>query len=198
MTVEEWLAALASPAPAPGGGAVAALHAATGAALVEMVCNLTIGKPKYAAAEDLMRSVLAEAGELRTIALDLGEQDAEVFTAVTDAYKIPRDTPGRSDRIQAALVDAAEIPRRTAETAQRIVDLAERIADGANKAVLSDVVVALHSARAAMESALVNVRINAASIKNPATVAELTAAIAGFESDIARAEALARAVAARI
>ncbi|HVX46677.1 MAG TPA: cyclodeaminase/cyclohydrolase family protein, partial [Mycobacteriales bacterium] len=196
--LEEWLDALASSAPAPGGGAVAALHAATGAALIEMVCNLTIGKPKYAAVEEIMRSAREEAGGLRAAALDLGEQDAEVFTAVTQAYKIPRDDPTRSDRIQAALVDAAEIPRRTAETAQRIVDLAEKIAGGANTAVLSDVVVALYSARAAIESALVNIRINASSIKDTAVVAELTDAISGFDREIRRAELLARTVAARI
>lgn len=198
MTLQEWLQDLASSAPAPGGGAVAALHAASGAALVEMVCNLTIGKPKFAAAEETMRSALAEARQLRKTALALGEQDAEVFTAVTRAYKIPRDDPGRLDRIQQALVAAADVPRRTAGAGREVVGLAERIAEGANPAVLSDVVVALYSARAAIESALVNVRINAASIRDAAVVEELENAISEFVADIARADSVARSVAGRI
>jgi formiminotetrahydrofolate cyclodeaminase len=198
MTLEEWVEALASSAPAPGGGAVSALHAVTGAALIEMVCNLTIGKPKYADSEELMRSALADATQLRATALRLGEQDAEVFTAVTHAYRIPKDDPARSDRIQQALVGAAEVPRRTAEVGRAIVELAERIADGANKAVLSDVVVALYSARAAIESALVNIRINVASIKDTDTTARLNGAIAEFEQDIRRASDSAGTLAARI
>ncbi|HLU26880.1 MAG TPA: cyclodeaminase/cyclohydrolase family protein, partial [Glycomyces sp.] len=64
-TIEDWLTDLASELPAPGGGAAAGMNAATGAALVSMVCNLTIGKPKYAEHEAVMREALAEAERLR-------------------------------------------------------------------------------------------------------------------------------------
>jgi len=76
QTVGAWLEALASDAPAPGGGAAAAMQAAVGAALIEMVCNLTIGKPAYAAHDTTMRTALAEATSLRIRSLHLAEQDA--------------------------------------------------------------------------------------------------------------------------
>ena len=64
-TIGGWLEELASAAPAPGGGGAAALQVAIGAALVEMLCNLTAGRPAYAENEDAVRAILAEAGQLR-------------------------------------------------------------------------------------------------------------------------------------
>lgn len=159
-----WLHDLASAAPAPGGGAAAALHVAVGAALVEMVCNLTIGKPRYAEHETTMVQALEQAGELRARALLLADADAEAFLAVSRAYKMPKDTEeerdARADAIQSALVTAADVPLRTAEAAADVIGLAQRILEGANVNVISDVAVAASSARAGLEAATVNVEIN--------------------------------------
>jgi formiminotetrahydrofolate cyclodeaminase len=159
-----FLDALASSEPAPGGGAAAALSAALGAALVSMVCNLTIGKPRYAAHEQTMRLALAGAEEARATALLLVSEDAEAFSAVGAAYKLPKETDEekakRSEAVQEALRVAADVPLRTAAVAAEVVGLAEDILEGANVNVLSDVGVAAASARAALDSAAINVRVN--------------------------------------
>lgn len=162
--VGSWLEDLASSAPAPGGGAAAALNVAVGAALVEMVCNLTIGKPRYAEHEATMKSALAKAGDLRRRSLALAEEDAEAFAAVSEAYKLPKETDeekaARTAAIQAALVGAADVPLRTGEAAVGVIGLAGEILEGANVNVVSDVAVAAASARAGLEAAAINVEIN--------------------------------------
>jgi len=179
QTVGEWLDALASDAPAPGGGAAAAMNAAVGAALVSMVCNLTIGKPRYAEHEATMTAALERATTLRADALRLAGEDAEAFEAVTAAYRLPKSTDdekaARTAAIQAALVGAADVPLRTAALAAEVVELAGRILDGANVNVLSDVAVAASSARSALEAATINVEINLAALHD-----------AGRREDLAR------------
>lgn len=192
QTVGGWLDELASGAPAPGGGAVAAMHAAMAAALVSMVCELTIGRPKYAAHEQTMRNVLAEAGERRQEAVELAEADAAAFTGVTDAYRLPKATDeekaNRTAAIQDALVAAAEVPLRTAAVAGEILELARRIRSGANVNVLSDVAVAAVSARAAMQAAAVNVEVNRASMTDVIARARLEAELARIGDEVAAAE----------
>ena len=169
--VEAWLAALASSEPAPGGGAVAALNAAFGAALVEMACNLTIGRPRYAQHEPEMRAVLAEATKLRNRALHLAADDVKAFGAVSEAYTLARETDeqrqARTEQIRHAMVEATEVPLNTALVAGEIIRLARRIVDGANANVLADIAAATISARAALETALINVEANLATIKDP-------------------------------
>lgn len=129
-----------------------------------MVCNLTVGKPKYAAHEATMQRALARAGELRRRSLRLAQDDAEAFAAVSAAYRLPRETDderaARSAAIQGALIGAAGVPLQTAEAAAEVVHLTEEIVDGANVNVVSDVAVAASSARAGLEAATVNVEIN--------------------------------------
>ena len=151
--------------------------AAVGAALVSMVCNLTIGKPKYAEHEETMVAALVSATDLREAAVRLAAEDAVVFGAVSDAYKLPRgteaDKAARSEAIQVALVGAAGVPLRTAAVAAAVIGLAERILEGSNVSVLSDVAVAASSARAALDAAAVNVEINLAALKDPESRAAL-------------------------
>jgi formiminotetrahydrofolate cyclodeaminase len=133
-----------------------------------MVCNLTIGKPRYVAHQETMTAVLARATELRAQALWLAEEDARAFAAVAAAYRLPKETDddrrARTGAIQAALVEAAGVPLRTAEVSAEIIALARRILDGANVNVISDVAVAASLARAALEAAVVNVEVNLASL----------------------------------
>ena len=111
MDVDGFLADLASSAPVPGGGSVAALQVAMGAALVEMVCNLTIGRKKY-------QSVEAEATQIRTRALavrerarQLVDEDAAAYGAVSEAMRLPRgteqETAARTAAVQDSLKGAA-------------------------------------------------------------------------------------------
>jgi len=192
QTIGSWLGELASAEPAPGGGAVAAMHAAMAAGLVSMVCELTVGRPKYAEHEQTMREVLKEAGERRQAAVQLAEEDAKAFKGVTDAYKLPKATDEekvkRSEAIQEALARAAEVPLRTAALASEILGLARRIRPGANVNVLSDVAVAAVSARAAMQAAAVNVAVNRASMTDVIARTRLEAELAHIGDEVAAAE----------
>ncbi|WP_025272046.1 cyclodeaminase/cyclohydrolase family protein [Haloglycomyces albus] len=169
-TIDQWYTDLASASPAPGGGAAAGMSAAMGAALVSMVCNLTIGKPKYAEHEEIAREVLAAAESARNDAQRLAEDDETAFNGVIAAYKMPKDTDeekaARTDAVQKGLVQAAETPLAVCEVAARIIKLAGRIMNHSNPNVVSDVAVAASAARSALESAALNVDINLASIKS--------------------------------
>jgi formiminotetrahydrofolate cyclodeaminase len=192
QTIGAWLDALASAAPAPGGGAAAALSAAIGAALIEMVCNLTVGRPRYVAHEPLLREALARATTLRHRALGLAAADARAFGAVTDAHRLPRDTDeharARTERIQAALIAATEVPLETAALAGEVVRLAGRIVDGANVNARADVAAAAATARAALETALANVEANLAALPDRSRSGELRERSTGVATLAAEAE----------
>jgi methenyltetrahydrofolate cyclohydrolase len=202
QTVAGWLEALASEAPAPGGGAAAALEAAISAALVEMVCRLTIGKPTYGEHERMLQTALTEAASLRIRSVQLAEEDAQAFTAVAAAYRLPKDTDQarhvRTAQLQAALVGAANVPLQIAAVAAKLVDLAGRILDGANRNVLSDVAVAAASARAALDAAVVNVETNLAALTDPVRRSDLAAQLTPYAPVVDHAEAIVRAVRERI
>jgi formiminotetrahydrofolate cyclodeaminase len=197
-----WLEALASSAPAPGGGAAGALEVAIGAALVEMVCNLTIGKPAFAEHEAVMTSARDRAGAIRAAAVGLAAEDAEAFDAVIAAYRLPRETEAeteaRTAAIQAALATAADVPRRTAAAASEVLDLAERIVPGANPNVVSDAAAAAGAARGALQASLVNIDANRSSITDAALRQELDEVARTIERDLVRADAIVAAVRERM
>lgn len=201
-TIEDWLTDLASELPAPGGGAAAGMSAATGAALVSMVCNLTVGKPKFAEHEEVMREALAEAERLRVEALGLAEDDTEAFSGVMAAYKLPKGTEeeraARTTAIQAGLAEAAAVPLAVAKVAAQVVRVSGRILDGSNPNVLSDVAVAASSAKSALESAALNVDINLASIKDAEVRERLASELNEALQAKVQAEAIMQAVAKRI
>jgi formiminotetrahydrofolate cyclodeaminase len=201
-TIEDWLTDLASELPAPGGGAAAGVNAAMAAALVSMVCNLTIGKPKFAEHEAVMREVLAEAERLRLEALQLAEDDAEAFSGVVAAYKLPKSSDeekaARTAAIQAGLVEAAAVPLAVAKVASEVIRLSGRILEGSNPNVLSDVAVAASAAKSALESAALNVDINVVSIKDPAERERLASTLNEALQSKVQAEAIMQAVAKRI
>jgi methenyltetrahydrofolate cyclohydrolase len=162
--VSTFLDQLASNAPAPGGGGAAALGGAMGAALVSMVCNLTVGKKRFADVEDEMRTMLDRAEALRYELQQLAEADVEAFNRLSAAYKLPRvtesDTAIRRDAIQESLRRATEVPLRAARSAAAILPLCPPVAERGNQAAVSDIGVAALFAHAAVRSALLNVEIN--------------------------------------
>ncbi|MFD3471884.1 cyclodeaminase/cyclohydrolase family protein [Streptomyces sp. NPDC058682] len=172
QSVGGWLDDLASKSSTPGGGAAAAMNAAVGAALISMVCNLTIGRPKYAEFEAALVASLSKAENLRGKALLLAADDAAAFGRVIAAYQLPKasdeEKQARTMAIQEALVKAADVPLRTAELAAEVIGLARTILPGANVNVVSDVAVAASSARAALDAAVVNVEVNLAGLKDEA------------------------------
>jgi methenyltetrahydrofolate cyclohydrolase len=178
--MDAWLADLGSAKPTPGGGAAAATLVAISAALVEMVTNLTIGKPRYGEHEPLMRQVRDRAGDIRTRAQELAADDERAFAAVIAAYQIPRDDLGRSSAISQALTGAVLPPLRTAEFAAAVITLAGEILPGANVNVWSDVAVAASTASAGLAAAAVNVEVNLAAIGDSEISAAIADELAGY------------------
>lgn len=159
-----FLDGLASGAATPGGGGAAAIAGSMGAALVSMVCNLTVGRERYAAVEDELRGILDRAEALRAELQQLAEDDVTAFNRLSAAYKLPRitesDTAIRRDAIQGSLKRATEVPLRTARAAAAILPLCAPLAERGNQAAVSDVGVAGLLAHTAVRSALFNVDIN--------------------------------------
>lgn len=195
--IGEFLDRLADRVPAPGGGAAAALQAALGAALLGMVARYTTGE-KYAEHSETIGRVIAEADELRSVALRLAEADAEAFAAVGEAYKLPRSTDeekaARSAAIARATKEAAWPPARLVGVAGMVVDLAEVLAVIGNRNVVSDVAAAAQAASAAAATARVNVEVNLAGIKDSEASAELAEQAGTAGGIIARAEQITDAV----
>lgn len=182
QTVGGWLEELGSAAPAPGGGAAAAMSAGIAAALVEMVCNLTIGRPKFAEHEPRVLAIRDHARELRARALSQIDADAAAFTELMAAYRLPRDSDeqkaARRSAVQAATRRAAAVPLEVAATAAEVVGLAAQLPGRSNPTVLSDVGVAASSATAALDSAAVNVEVNLATLTDAGAKAELAGELA--------------------
>ena len=174
--VSHFLNELASNAPAPGGGSVAALSGALGAALVSMVCNLTLGKKGYEEVQDEIQDLLARAEALRQELTDLLEADVAAYTAYSQAAKLPRDTEeqkaARAEAMQSALKNATLVPLRIAEAAVKVMDLCMPVAEKGNKFAVSDAGVAVLMAEASLRSAALNALINLGTLKDQAFVAE--------------------------
>ena len=181
LAIGDWLSALADRTPTPGGGAAAAMSAATSAALIGMVTNYTTGA-RYADREARMAELNAESAYLAADAIGLAAADEEAFGAVGAAYQLPKDSDEekatRREAIQRALVGAAVPPARTGRLALRLVEIAAELVESGNPNVISDVAVAASLARAALEAAVVNVEINRSQIRDAVVVAELTAVVA--------------------
>lgn len=174
--IQTFLDELASKSSTPGGGSAAAIMGAMGAALVSMVCNLTIGKQNYLDVEDDMKDVLRRAEELRERLTGMVRADVEVFDQVMAAYGLPKETDAqktaRSEAIQSALRAATEVPLNCARACAEAIALSQRVAEKGNRNVISDAGVAVLAAYAALRSAALNVYINAGAIKDKSFVEE--------------------------
>lgn len=192
---------LASASPTPGGGAAAALCGAVGAALVSMVCNLTIGRPRYAAVEAELRETLRRADEARHRLLALAEEDARAYGEVAAAYKLPRGTSDeRADRdvaVQGALKRAVEPPLEVMAVCRGVLPLSLVAAARGNPNVASDAGCAAEIAAAGVRAAVLNVGINLSELRDLAFVAAREEMIASsvdkLEDDVDRVIALVRA-----
>jgi len=196
-TIGDFLDRLAERSPAPGGSASAALQAAQGAALLAMVARYSTGE-EYAEHRETIDRIISEADELRSIALRLGEADAEAFTAAANAYKLPSSTDAereeRSEAIAKALANATWPPAKLIGVAGMVVDLAGALVAIGNRNLISDVAGAAEAARAAAAASRVNVEINLAGITDAQTGLEMIADANQADDIIARAEQITVAV----
>ncbi|HEY7877118.1 MAG TPA: glutamate formimidoyltransferase [Gemmatimonadaceae bacterium] len=183
------VAAVAAPTPTPGGGSAAAHAGALAAALVQMVAGLTVGRKKFAAVDDVMRDTAARAAALVKRLEELVQLDAESYTAVSAAYKLPKDTNDqrtqRAAAITTALVGASEVPLETARACAAVSSLAALVAEKGNPSAVSDAGVAALLADAACRGAAYNVRVNIAALSDPAAGRALVEAAATFMRDTA-------------
>lgn len=170
MTLTEFAEETASESPAPGGGSIAAYMGALGAALSTMVANLSAHKPGW---DDRWKefSDYAERGHaLMTRLLALVDEDTAAFNKIMAVFSMPKATPeekaARAEALEAATLYATEVPLRTMEASYDVFDYAEAMAREGNPASVSDAAVGALAARAAVVGALLNVRINAAGLKN--------------------------------
>ena len=172
LTSKDFLTALASSAPAPGGGGGAAMAGALAAALASMVCNLTIGKEKFAAQECEVKALLQEAEQVRQDLLELVEDDAAVFNSFMACYKLPKTTDAekaaRTAAIRKAAKQAAEVPLAIAKASYKVLQLAHRLVIIGNPGVITDGACSALLARAALRCAEYNVRINLGLTKDEA------------------------------
>lgn len=193
LSVNEFLAALATKEPVPGGGSGAALAGALGAALISMVCNLTIGKKGYEAVDEEMKALLARSEAIRLELPQLLEADTQVYSQVMEAYRLPRATDKEKERREALLQqrfkEAAEVPYRIAERCAQVVQLALPAAEMGNKWAVSDAGVGALLGEAALRSALLNVDINLASIQDADYTARMRAQTATLVEEAAEARA---------
>ncbi|HEY3116993.1 MAG TPA: cyclodeaminase/cyclohydrolase family protein [Chloroflexota bacterium] len=172
LSINDFLDRLASDDPTPGGGALAALAGAQAGAMLAMVCQLTVGRPRFAAVEDQVRGLLDQLAGCRRELLALADADADVYGEVAAAYRLPRGTDAekatRTAAIQAALVGATEVPLQTMEAAARVLRLAVQTAEAGNPTLLPDVSVGVHIALAGLRGAQEQARYNVASLTDAA------------------------------
>ncbi|WP_129600232.1 cyclodeaminase/cyclohydrolase family protein [Anaerophilus nitritogenes] len=183
--LKEFLDETASNAPVPGGGSIAALSGAVGAALTEMVANLTIGKKKYIDVEEIMKEVAQKSKEYRDDFIKDIDEDADSFHEVMKAFKLPKETDEekqkRNEAIEENTKKAAQVPLKVAQNAYQMMQVIESVIDQGNKNAITDGAVAAMMARTAVLSALYNVKINLGGINDQAFVEKLSKEVKEIE-----------------
>ncbi len=179
LTIKDFLARTAGNDPAPGGGSISALSGALAAALAQMVAGLTIGRKKYADCEEEMKELVAHFEQVRNELVADIDNDADAYDRVFAAFKLPKETDeekaARTAAIQRETKHAAEVPmsvaRKVCQSLLRLVTVAQK----GNQNAVTDACVAAMCARTAVLGALMNVRINLASITDTVFVVRMEA-----------------------
>ena len=176
-TFQEYFNELSSSSPTPGGGNVSAICGALASSLGTMVCNLTIGKKKYADVEQDMISVKEKLEDYKKKFFDLGEKDNAAFNKVMEAMKLPKESDkektDRAKAIEEATLGAVDVPSSVMQTAKELIQLIKVVIDKGNKNSLSDAGVAAALISTASQGAYLNVLINCASLTNQIIAEEI-------------------------
>ena len=176
MTLEScrsFTSALASSAPAPGGGGAAAMVGAIGTALGGMVAALTVGKKKYAAVETEMQGIQRRCTELQTQLLNQVEADEIGFLPLARAYSIPKNDPNRADLLEEATRMACDVPLKIMALCCDAIDCIAFLAENGSRLSVSDAGCAAVICKAALQAASLNVFANTKSMQNRAAAEEL-------------------------
>ena len=170
LSCAEFVHALSSKEPVPGGGGAAALVGAIGIALGNMVGNLTAGKQKYASVEAEVLSLMEQAQQLQQRLLLLVEEDAKVFAPLAKAYGMPRRTEqeavARGQIMERALYACSVVPLNIMEVCVEAISLHARFAEIGAAIAISDVGCGVVCCKAGLQAASLNVRINTKLMKD--------------------------------
>lgn len=184
-SLSDFLEALGSNAPAPGGGAASALAGALAAALAEMVANFTVGRPRFQAVEEAMRTAVEQIRQIRGELLALIDDDERAYQAVSAAYRLPKatheDRTARNTAIQRALHGAMQPPLRVMEISCVAIDLAAEMAAAGNPSVASDAGCAALLGEAAVRAAALNVLANVVLLHDQDTASQARMTVAQLE-----------------
>lgn len=177
MTCRDFADETASESPAPGGGSISAYMGALGAALGTMVANLSAHKPGWDDQWEYFSDFAVKGRDIQERLMHLVDEDTEAFNRIMAVFSMPKSTPeektARAQALEAATIHAAEIPLQTMKTAFEAFDLLEAMAREGNPNSVSDVGVGALAVRSAILGAQLNVRINAAGIKDKTTAQTL-------------------------
>jgi formiminotetrahydrofolate cyclodeaminase len=195
-SLQTYLDDAASGKPAPGGGSVSACVGALGAALVSMVCNLTIGKEKFAAVEDQVQDLVVKANDVRARLEKLLQDDTVAYNGVIAAYRLPKETDAekaaRHTAVQDGLIVAADVPLNICREAVVVARLSKVAAEIGNPGAVTDAGIGAILAEAAAQGGALNVAINLGSIEDQAYIAAAREEMDGILKETAdlRAEVL--------
>jgi formiminotetrahydrofolate cyclodeaminase len=177
---------LAAGTPTPGGGSAAAYSGAMAAGLVAMVAQLSMGKKKYQDIETEMGDVLKKVEALRAQLTNAVQEDSAAYEGVMEAFRLPKKTEeekdARSQAIQEATLNAAQVPLETARLAVEVLELAVVLAEKGNPNAITDAGTAAGLAQAAISGAGMNVRINLSSLKDAKAINKVTDKLEKLES----------------
>lgn len=179
MTCEAFAEETASESPAPGGGSVSAYMGALGSALGTMVANLSAHKPGWDDRWEFFAEYAEKGHAVMDELLALVDEDTAAFNAIMEVFAMPKSTPeekaARSEALQKATLNAAEIPLKTMRCAFKAFEVLEVMAEHGNPNSISDVGVGVLAVRAAMLGAMLNVKINSAGLKDREAAGRLIA-----------------------
>ncbi len=182
LSVRSFLGQLAAGSASPGGGATAALHGAQGAALIAMVCNLTIGRKRYKHLEPQMLASHQQVQILLAQLTDLIDRDASAYDGVMVAYRLPKQTAEeqqrRSEAVQVGLKNATRVPLETMDACLKVLTVGESVLELGNPNVISDGAAGILTAHTGMLTAALNVQINLNAIQDEEFVQESKAHMA--------------------
>lgn len=170
MTCKDFANETASESAAPGGGSISAYMGALGAALATMVANLSAHKRGWDERWEEFSKVAEEGQVVMNELLHLVDEDTAAFNKIMDVFAMPKTTPeekaARAEAMEAATLYATQVPLRTMKASTRAFPVIMAMAQKGNPASASDAGVGALAARAAVRGADMNVRINAAGLKN--------------------------------
>lgn len=169
-SLESFIEKLASKSPVPGGGGVAALNLSLGAALLEMVINLSLGKKNLLQFTEQLESYLKQIDSIRIGALELIQKDADVFLELMELYQNKTDDP---EQLDPALIKASQSGRDILVHCLLLAEFARDLISISNKNVSSDIGVAVANIIAAAQSAQSNILINTKFLKDLALKIEV-------------------------